>query len=55
MVDMEDDERCGDDLSDPPWIARTLLWALFNCCCARVSRPPLDLLNATVIVSDSPS
>lgn len=36
-------------------MARRLLWALFSCCCAKVSRPPLGFLNATVMVSDSPS
>jgi hypothetical protein len=36
-------------------MARRRLWSVLNCCCTRVSRAALGFLNATVMVSDSPS
>jgi hypothetical protein len=36
-------------------MARMLLWALLNYCCSLINVPALGFLNATVMVSDSPS
>nr|QEO73603.1 hypothetical protein [uncultured bacterium] len=76
MVEVEQDEGCGTDPTDPPRvdatlrsalkvifsralprspIARTPLCALLNCCWSAVSMLSFGFVNATVMVSASPS